>query len=194
MGLGNGNPNEGNKGSNFNYELKTLQLLQAIAVAIEGGGGGGGLTCTTVEDCAVITTLQSDLTAVTDTLATFDAACFVPNIIVTAGATITNEFGQYQRVGNIVTCTVYFEIPVTAVQSGQINIEVPIQDPASDYTGSTSLIMGTLTPRNLPKFTSCDFSLGTINGIRFIVATVITDAINTSYVAHFSYAYDTSKC
>ena len=194
MGLGNGNPKEGDKGSNFNYELKTLQLLQAIAVAVEGGGGGGGLTCTTVADCEVITTLQSEVTANTDQLLTIESACFTPNIIVTAGATITNESGQYQRVGNIVTCTVYFEIPVTAVQNGQINIEVPIQDPASDYTGSTSLIMGTLTPRNLPKFTSCDFSSGTINGIRFIVTTGPTDAINTSYVAHFSYAYNTAKC
>lgn len=193
MGLGNGNPNEGNKGSNFNYELKTLQLLQAIAEAVEGGGGGG-LTCTTVEDCAVITTLQSDLTAVTDTLATFDAACFVPNIIVTAGATITNEFGQYQRVGNIVTCTVYFSIPATAVQTGQINIEVPIKDPASVYTGSTSLIMGTLTPTEQPKFTVSDFGAGYVDGIRFLVTTIITENIESDYVAHFSYAYDTSKC
>lgn len=194
MSLGNGNPKEGDKGSNFNYELKTLQLLQAIAVAVEGGGGGGGLTCTTVADCEVITTLQSDVAANTDAIATFDAACFTPNIIVTAGATITNESGQYQRVGNIVTCTVYFEIPVTAVQTGQVTIEVPIQDPASDYTASTSLIMGTLTPTELPKFTTCDFQYGAVNGIRFALATGLTNNIKGNYVAHFSYAYDTSKC
>jgi hypothetical protein len=193
MGLGNGNPNEGNKGSNFNYELKTLQLLQAIAVAVEGGGGGG-LTCTTVADCTVITDLQSEVTANTDQLLTIESACFKPTIIVTAGATITNESGQYQRVGNIVTCTVYFSIPTTAVQSGQVNIEVPIKDPASDYTASTSLIMGTLTPREQPKFTVSDFASGAVDGIRFVIATIITENIKSDYVAHFSYAYDTSLC
>jgi hypothetical protein len=193
MALGNGNPKSGDKGSNFNFELKMLQLLQAIAVAIEGGGGGG-LTCTTVADCKVITDLQSEVTANTDQLLTIESACFTPNIIVTAGATITNKSGQYQRVGNIVTCTVYFEILTTAVQAGQINIEVPIKDPASVYTASTSLIMGTLTPREQPKFTISDFFSGSVDGIRFLVTTIITENIKSEYVAHFSYAYDTSQC
>lgn len=194
MGLGNGNPKEGDKGSNFNYELKTLQLLQAIAVAVEGGGGGGGLTCDTVVDCEIIQSLKSDVDANTAQLLTIESACFTPTIVVTAGATVTNKSGQYQRVGNIVTCTVYFEIPATLVQTGQVAIEVPIQDPASDYTGSTSLITGTLTPTELPKFTVCDFTSGSINGIRFTLTTGPTDNIKGTYVAHFSYAYDTSLC
>jgi hypothetical protein len=194
MGLGNGNPNEGNKGSNFNYELKTLQLLQAIAVAVEQGAGPGGLTCATLENCEVITTLQSDVAAATDTLATFEAACFVPNITVDAGATVGGESGQYQRIGNIVTCTVYFTIPSTALSASGVLIEVPIKDPASDYTASTSLIMGTITPRELPKFTNSDFTVGYADGIQFSVATLPADNIKSDYVARFSYAYDTSLC
>lgn len=194
MSLGNGNPKEGDKGSNFNYELKTLQLLQAIAVAVEGGGGGGGLTCSDVIDCEIIQSIKADVYANTAQLLTIDSACFTPNIVVIAGATITNESGQYQRVGNIVTCTVYFSIPATLVQIGQLVIEVPIQDPGSDYTASTSLIMGTLTPKELPKFTTCDFSAGTTNGIRFTLAVGLPDNIKSDYVAHFSYAYDTSLC
>lgn len=194
MGLGNGNPKEGDKGSNFNYELKTLQLLDAIAVAVEGGGGGGGLTCTTVADCEVITTLQSEVTANTDAIATIESACFTPTITVDAGATVGSESGQYQRVGNIVTCTVYFSIPTTALQSSDVLIEVPIKDPGSNYNASTSLIMGTLTPRELPKFTNSDFSSGYADGIQFLIGTGLTDNIKSDYVAHFSYAYDTSLC
>lgn len=194
MGLGNGNPNEGNKGSNFNYELKTLQLLDAIAVAVEQGGGPGGLTCATLENCEVITTLQSDVTANTDQLLTIESACFTPTITVDPGATAGGGSGQYQRVGNIVTCTVYFSIPSTALTASSVLIEVPIKDPASDYNASTSLIMGTLTPRELPKFTTSDFTTGYTDGIAFSVAVTGADNIKSAYVAHFSYAYDTSLC
>lgn len=194
MGLGNGNPKEGDKGSNFNYELKTLQLLQAIAVAVEGGGGGGGLTCATVIDCATIQSLKSDVDANTAQLLTIESACFTPTITVDAGATVTNESGQYQRVGNIVTCTVFFTIPVTLLQSSGVLIEVPINDPGSNYNASTSLIMGTLTPKELPKFTNSDFTAGYTHGIQFIVAVTALQNIKSNYVAHFSYAYDTSLC
>jgi hypothetical protein len=194
MGLGNGNPKEGDKGSNFNYELKTLQLLQAIAVAVEGGGGGGGLTCATVIDCATIQSIKSDVDANTAQLLTIESACFTPTITVDPGATVIGESGQYQRVGNIVTCTVYFAIPANLLAASSILIEVPIKDPASDYDLSTSLIMGTLTPAELPKYTTSDFSSGYADGIEFSVTTGPTDNIKGNYVAHFSYAYDTSLC
>jgi len=194
MGLGNGNPNEGDKGSNFNYELKTLQLLQAIAVAVEGGGGGGGLTCTTVEDCTIIESIKASVQDFGTQLATIEAACFTPTITVDAGATVTNESGQYQRIGNIVTCTVYFSIPATLLAASSILIEVPIKDPASDYNLSSSLIMGTITPTELPKFITSDFSSGYADGIEFSVSTIITENIKGNYVAQFSYAYNTSLC
>ena len=194
MGLGNGNPNEGNKGSNFNYELKTLQLLQAIAVAIEQGAGPGGLTCTTIENCAIIQSIKADVQDFGTQLATIESACFVPNITVDAGATVGGLSGQYQRIGNIVTCTVYFSIPATALQASSILIEVPIKDPASDYNLSSSLIIGTLTPTELPKFITSDFSSGYADGIEFSVAVTALQNIKGNYVAHFSYAYDTSQC
>ena len=194
MGLGNGNPKEGDKGSNFNYELKTLQLLQAIAVAVEGGGGGGGLTCDSVINCATIQSLKSEVDANTAQLLTIESACFTPTITVDPGATVAGKSGQYQRVGNIVTCTVFFIILPTGLAASSIFIEVPIKDPASDYNLSSSLIMGTLTPSELPKFTNSDFSSGYADGIEFSVATGPTDNIKGTYVAHFSYAYDTSLC
>ena len=194
MGLGNGNPKEGDKGSNFNYELKTIQLLQAIAVAVEGGGGGGGLTCDTVISCGTIQSIKSEIDANTAQLLTIESACFEPTITVDAGATVAGESGQYQRVGNIVTCTVYFIILPTGLAASSILIEVPIKDPASDYNLSASLIMGTLTPAELPKYTTSDFTSGYADGIEFSVTTGLTANIKGTYVAHFSYAYDTSLC
>jgi hypothetical protein len=194
MGLGNGNPNEGDKGSNFNYELKTLQLLQAIAVAVEGGGGGGGLTCTTVEDCTIIESIKTSVQDFGTQLATIEAACFVPSITSTVGATVTNRSGQYQRVGNIVTCTVYFTIGATSAVDDQIDIEVPIQDPASDYTAANGLIMGSLTSTGIETWRNLDFAGGTTNGLSFFIRTTAPITIQNKYVAQFSYAYHTSLC
>ncbi len=194
MALGNGNPKSGDKGSNFNYELKTLQLLQAIAVAIEQGGGPGGLTCTTLENCEVITTLQSEVAAATEALATFDAACFVPSITSSAGVPLEFQTGHYQRVGNIVTCTVYFTIGTTTAVDDIINIEVPIQDPASDYTAASGLIMGSITSKGIEVWRNLDFGGPTTNGLTFFIRITPPNTLKDKYVAQFSYAYDTSQC
>jgi hypothetical protein len=193
MGLGNGNPKEGDKGSNFNYELKTLQLLQAIAVAIEGGGGGGGLTCTTVEDCTIIESIKTSVQDFGTQLATIESACFSPNITVGSGVTVTNRFSQYQRVGNIVTCTVYFSIGATTAVDDTITIDTPIQEPASDYT-SLGSIMGSLTSTGIENWRNLDFAGGTTNGISFFIRTTAPTTIQNAYVAQFSYAYNTSLC
>lgn len=191
MGLGNGNPNEGNKGSNFNYELKVLQLLDAIATAIEQGGGGGGLTCLTLENCEVIQTLQSDVAANSAKLLDVDAACFGPSITTTDGI-IGQQSGQYQRVGNIVTCTVFFDISGTVGADANITIDVPIQDPASDYSAATGLIMGSISALSINQWRNLDFGGGTTNGISFYVRNL--SSADSQYTAQFSYAYDTSLC
>lgn len=191
MGLGNGNPNEGNKGSNFNYELKTLQLLEAIAIAIEQGGGPGGLTCTTIANCAIIQGLQQDVTDATAKLADVDSACFSPTIASTTDP-INKSFGQYQRVGNIVTCTVYFQITGAVSSDNSITIDVPIQDPASDYSAADGLIMGSLTASNIEFWRNLDFGGGVTNGITFYIRN--TGVVDGDFTAQFSYAYDTSLC
>jgi len=193
MGLGNGNPNEGNKGSNFNYELKTLQLLQAIAVAVEGGGGGGGLTCTTVADCAVITTLQSDVTANTDQLLTIESACFEPDITSDPG-TVSSARGQYQKVGNIVTMTVTFEVTGTTNLDAIITIKVPILEGSSDLSGSFGLIMGSITALSIDAWRNLDFINALSDGVDFYVRCQPTASVSSTYTAHISYAYDTSLC
>jgi hypothetical protein len=194
MGLGNGNPKEGDKGSNFNYELKTLQLLQAIAVAVEGGGGGGGLTCDSVINCATIQSLKSEVDANTAQLLTIDAACFTPTITSSAGLPLAIKTGQYQRVGNIVTCTVFFTIGTTTVADDIISIQVPIQDPASDYTAAPGLIMGSITAQGVELWRNLDFDSPTADGIGFFIRITPPSTLKNDYVAHFSYAYDTSLC
>lgn len=193
MGLGNGNPKEGDKGSNFNYELKTLQLLQAIAVAVEGGGGGGGLTCTTVADCEVITTLQSEVTANTDQLLTIESACFTPDITSTFG-TVSSRSGQYQKVGNIVTMTVAFQITGTANLDTTIEIKVPILEGSSDLSGSFGLIMGSLTALSVTAWRDLNFAAALSDGATFYVRSQATASVSSTYTAHLSYAYDTSLC
>jgi hypothetical protein len=193
MGLGNGNPNEGNKGSNFNYELKTLQLLDAIAVAIEQGGGPGGLTCATLENCEVITTLQSDVTANTDVIATIESACFVPDITSLLG-TVSSAAGQYQKVGNIVTMTVTFEITGTANLDTTIEIKVPVLEGSSDLSGSFGLIMGSITALSISAWRNLDFATALSDGAIFYVRSQATASVSSTYTAHLSYAYDTSLC
>lgn len=191
MGLGNGNSNEGNKGSNFNYELKTLQLLEAIAIAIEQGGGPGGLTCTTIANCAIIQGLQQDVTDATAKLADVDSACFSPTVTSTTSS-INKSFGQYQRVGNIVTCTVYFQITGAINTDSTITIDVPVQDPASDYGAADGLIMGSLTANDIEGWRNLDFGGGVTNGISFYIRNI--SVIDGDFTAQFSYAYDTSLC
>jgi hypothetical protein len=193
MGLGNGNPNEGNKGSNFNYELKTLQLLDAIAVAVEGGGGGGGLTCTTVEDCALIKSIKGEVQDFGTQLATIESACFEPDITSSSG-TASPTRGQYQKVGNIVTMTVTFEVTGTTNLDAVITIKVPILEGSSDLSGSFGLIMGSITALSINAWRNLDFANALSDGVDFYVRCQPTSSVSSTYTAHISYAYDTSLC
>lgn len=167
MGLGNGNPKSGDKGSNFDYELKVLKLLEAIAVSFEGQGGS------------------------------LSAACFIPTITVDdPDAQVVGAVGQYQRIRNIVTCTVSFRISSATSGVALINIDVPVKDISSDYTSSPGLIMGTITALEAPQnWRNLDFDSPFSNGITFLVRTVGGSIlVNTEYVAQFSYAYNTNDC
>lgn len=193
MGLGNGNPNEGNKGSNFNYELKVLQLLESIAVAIEGGGGGGGLTCDDLDGCQTIKDLYSGIDTNTNQLATIESACFTPDITATIG-TVTSTRGQYQKVGNIVTMTVTFEITGTANTDTSVDIKVPVLEAGSDLSGSFGLIMGSITALSIERWRNLDFAVALPDGATFYVRSQPTSSVSSTYTAHLSYAYDTSLC
>jgi len=185
MGLGNGNPKAGDKGSNFDYELKVLKLLEAIAVAVENGSG---INCDDLSSCPII----EEITKVTSTI---DAQCFIPNItIADPAANLSFATGQYQRVGNIVTCTVFFQVIEALAIDTNITINVPIQDVSSDYSTEVGLIMGSLHAlQNPDDWRNLDFSGPTATGISFYVRSTGAP-INSKYVAQFSYAYNTNLC
>jgi hypothetical protein len=93
----------------------------------------------------------------------------------------------------IVTCTVYFSIGATTAVDDIITIDAPIQEPASDYT-SLGSIMGSITSNGIENWRNLDFAGGTTNGLSFFIRTTAPITIQNVYVAHFSYAYDTSLC
>lgn len=191
MGLGNGNPNEGNKGSNFNYELKVLQLLESIAVAIEGGGGGGGITCDDLRDCQVFSELNEQVQVLlTDNY----GYCFTPTITLSEPSlTVGNARGHLQRVGNIISVSLFFDVTGVAPVSGTCVFNLYVPEVNGDLSSGFGYAFGTITPYQDAGAYDVDFGGPGTDYLSFSI-TASPVRFLTKYIANFTYTYDPTLC
>lgn len=169
MGLGNGNPKNGDRGSNFNYELKVLQGLEAIADALDGGGSSPN---------------PNPLIA---------SGCFSPSITPDSPCDVDSVVALYQKLGNIVQCTIQFTVANATTDLITFTIDGFLFPPIDGF--DRRYIYYSITPDRLINETRT-LTLGSVTPT---TVDVVLDMVNTTNVSgvfsvFLSYPYDVNNC